>query len=139
MADHTYDAQPRATATTTGTATLLIAATCWAIAVTQMRGMDMGVETTLGSFGFFVSVWVAMMAAMMLPGAITPFVATYLAVWTLFGIAAYAVYRPHGTTAAGVTTIAAGLYELTPTKQRARRRCQQPTRSGLHLGVHCMR
>jgi len=155
MADHTYDAQPRVTATTTGAATLCIAATCWAIAVTQMRGMDMGVDTTLGSFGFFVGVWVAMMAAMMLPGAIpavvsyarthrhvsatTLFVAAYLAVWTLFGIAAYAVHRPHGTTAAGVITIAAGLYELTPTKQRARRRCQQPTRSGLHLGVHCMR
>jgi hypothetical protein len=34
------------------------------------RGMDMGVETRLGSFSFFVAVWVSMMVAMMLPGAL---------------------------------------------------------------------
>ena len=38
-------------------------------AVWQMNGMDMGTATQLGSFGFFIAVWVAMMAAMMLPGA----------------------------------------------------------------------
>ena len=35
----------------------------------QMNGMDMGVATELGSFGFFAALWVSMMAAMMLPGA----------------------------------------------------------------------
>src|SRR5712692_8553581 len=51
------------------TATLGLAAASWVVAVRQMNGMDMGVATQLGSFAFFVALWVAMMAAMMLPGA----------------------------------------------------------------------
>ncbi|MGQ0568741.1 MAG: DUF2182 domain-containing protein, partial [Armatimonadota bacterium] len=51
------------------TATLGLAAASWVVAVQQMNGMDMGVATQLGSFGFFVALWVSMMAAMMLPGA----------------------------------------------------------------------
>ena len=50
-------------------ATLGLAAACWVIAAWQMNGMDMGVATRLGPFGVFTGVWVAMMAAMMLPGA----------------------------------------------------------------------
>ena len=50
-------------------ATLGLAAVCWVVAIRRMNGMDMGVATTLGSFGFFVGVWVTMMEAMMLPGA----------------------------------------------------------------------
>ena len=50
------------------TATLGLAAACWVIAVRQMSGMDMGVATRLGSFAFFIALWVAMMAAKMLPG-----------------------------------------------------------------------
>ena len=50
-------------------ATLGLAAASWVVAVRQMNGMDMGVATRLGSFAFFVAVWVPMMAAMMLPGA----------------------------------------------------------------------
>src|SRR5438105_6203112 len=115
------------------TATLGLAAAAWVVAVRQMNGMDMGVATQLGSFAFFVTVWVSMMAAMMLPGAapavsrrarasgrvlaVPLFVGSYLAVWTLVGIAVYALYRPHGTLAAGAVTIAAGVYELTPLKQ----------------------
>lgn len=149
MPDHVYDVQRRSVAVT-----MVVAAACWPVAVTQMRGMDMGVATTLGSFGFFLGAWIAMMAAMMLPGAVpavvdyarthhqfsaaSGFVAAYLAVWTLVGAATYAIYRPHGTLAAGVVTVAAGLYELTPIKQKARRRCQQPVRSGFHFGLHCV-
>jgi hypothetical protein len=48
--------------------TLGAAAACWLIALSRMKGMDMGVATALGSFSFFVVVWVSMMAAMMLPG-----------------------------------------------------------------------
>ena len=51
------------------TLTLGIAAASWVVAVRQMNGMDMGVATQLGSFAFFAVLWVAMMAAMMLPGA----------------------------------------------------------------------
>ncbi|HEY5988320.1 MAG TPA: hypothetical protein VIV12_18370, partial [Streptosporangiaceae bacterium] len=54
------------------TVTLGPAAACWVFAVWQMNGMDMGVATRLGSFGFFMAVWVVMMAAMTLPGPRAP-------------------------------------------------------------------
>ena len=38
------------------TAALSLAAAAWVISVQQMRGMDMGVETDLGSFQFFAAV-----------------------------------------------------------------------------------
>jgi predicted metal-binding membrane protein len=50
--------------------TLGLAAASWVVAVRQMDGMDMGVATELRSFAFFVVLWVSMMAAMMLPGAV---------------------------------------------------------------------
>jgi predicted metal-binding membrane protein len=136
------------------TATLGLAAASWVVAVGQMRGMDMGVATGLGSFAFFVALWVAMMAAMMLPGAapavlrcahasgrvraVPLFVGSYLAVWTLVGVAVYALYRPHGSFAAGALVIAAGVYELTPLKQRFRRRCRESVRSGFEFGLYCV-
>ena len=135
-------------------ATLGIAAACLVISVRQMNGMDMGVATTLGSFAFFAAVWVTMMAAMMLPGAATAvmrraradgmaravplFVVSYLAVWALVGVAVYAVYRPHGTAAAGAVVIAAGLYELTPLKRHFRRRCRESAGSGWQFGLCCV-
>jgi predicted metal-binding membrane protein len=136
------------------TATLGLAAACWVVAVRQMSGMDMGVATRLGPFAFFAAVWVAMMAAMMLPGAapavvrraragggvraVPLFVASYLAVWALVGVVVYALYRPHGPAAAGVLVIAAGVYELTPVKQHFRRRCQEGAGSGLQFGLCCV-
>jgi predicted metal-binding membrane protein len=135
-------------------ATLGLAAASWVVAVRQMNGMDMGIATRLGSFAFFVAVWVSMMAAMMLPGAalavwshahtsgrvrsVPLFVGSYLAVWTVVGVAVYAVYRPHGSFAAGVVVIAAGLYEFTPLKQHFRRRCSKSVRSGFELGLYCV-
>jgi len=119
-----------------------------------MHGMDMGVATQLGSFASFVALWVAMMAAMMLPGAVPavvrrvaasgrvdvvlPFVASYLAVWTLVGVLVYAVYRPHGTAVAGALVIAAGVYELTRLKQHCRRCCRESVRSGFAFGLYCV-
>src|ERR1700733_15468885 len=50
--------------------TLGLAAAAWGVAGRQMSGMDMGVATRLGSFAFFAVLWVTMMAAMMLPGAV---------------------------------------------------------------------
>src|SRR5215211_511067 len=135
------------------TATLGLAAASWLVAVRQMNGMDMGVATRLGSFAFFVAVWASMMAAMMLPGAapavlrrarssgrlraVPVFVGSYLAVWTLVGVAVYALYRPHGTFAAGAVAIAAGVYEFTPLKQRCRRRCRESVGSGFEFGLYC--
>src|SRR5262245_24596224 len=46
------------------TATLGLAAAAWVLAVRQMRGMDLGVATGLGSLAFFAALWVSMMAAM---------------------------------------------------------------------------
>ncbi len=133
--------------------TLGAAAACWPVALSRMRGMDMGVATTLGSFSFFVVAWVSMMAAMMLPGALPAvlravrargrvgaaplFAASYLGIWTLVGLLVYAVYRPHGATVAGALTIAVGLYELTPLKGGCRRRCRAD-RSGLGFGANCV-
>jgi predicted metal-binding membrane protein len=118
-----------------------------------MRGMDMGVATRPGAFGFFAAAWVTMMAAMMLPGAAPavarhtrsagngraalPFLATYLVIWALAGAVAYALDRPHGTLAAGVVVIAAGAYELTPVKRDFRRRCRADAGSGLGFGLCC--
>src|SRR5260370_331076 len=96
------------------TATVGLAAASWFVAVRQMNGMDMGVATQLGSFAFFLALWVSMMAAVMLPGAapavlrrahasgvraVPLLVGSYLGVWTLVGVAVYALYRPHGAAA----------------------------------------
>jgi len=139
------------------TATLGLAAASWVIAVRQMNGQmngtNIGVATPLGSFAFFMALWVAMMAAMMLPGAapavlrsahargvrtVPLFVGSYLAVWTLVGAAVYALYRPHGSFAAAVFVIAAGVYELTPLKQHFRRRCRESAGSGFAFGLCCV-
>jgi predicted metal-binding membrane protein len=135
-------------------AVLVPSAAAWFVALQQMRGMDMGVATELGSFQFFLAVWVAMMAAMMLPGALQAlvrrarsdrpvltvplFAVSYLAVWTLVGLAVYALYHPHGTAVAGTLTIAAGFYELTPLKRACRLRCQQYVHSGSQFGLYCV-
>ncbi len=136
------------------TVTLGLAAAGWILAVRQMNGMDMGVETPLGSFTYFVALWMPMMAAMMLPGAVPAvlkdahaqgqiravplFVGSYLAAWALVGVAVFAVYRPHGTIAAGVVVITAGVYELTPVKQRCRQRCREARPLRIRFGVNCV-
>jgi len=135
-------------------ATLGLAAASWVVALHQMNGMDMGVATELGSFAFFVAAWVPMMAAMMLPGAVPAvssfiridgrvlaaplFAGSYLAVWTVVGLAVYALYQPHGTFVARALTVAAGVYELTPLKRGCRRRCRESVRSGFEFGVYCV-
>jgi predicted metal-binding membrane protein len=53
-----------------------LAALGWWWLVEQMRGMDEGPWTSLGAFGWFLGVWVVMMAAMMFP-SIAPTVALY--------------------------------------------------------------
>ena len=134
--------------------TLGLAAASWALAIRQMSGMDMGVATRLGSFAFFAAVWVTMMAAMMLPGAVPAvvrrvqasgrlrgvplFLGSYLAVWALAGAAVYALYRPHGFVLAGAVVIAAGAYEFTPLKRHFRRRCQDAAGSGFGYGLCCL-
>ncbi len=138
----------------TPAATLGLVAACWVFSFREMDGMNEGVVTQLGSFAFFISVWIAMMAAMMLPGAIPAmrrrrhvtgrvfsapvFAATYIAVWVVVGVAVYALYQPHGIVVAGVITIAAGVYELTPIKRHFRERCRECIRSGVVFGLDCV-
>jgi predicted metal-binding membrane protein len=52
------------------------AAACWWWTLDQMRGMDGGPWTELGTLGWFLGVWVVMMAAMMFP-SVAPTVALY--------------------------------------------------------------
>jgi predicted metal-binding membrane protein len=163
-----------ALATRNRAAILLVAAaaTSWAVTVARMRGMDAGPGTDLGGLGWYLGIWVTMTAAMMLPSAVpaarhvarvarrestVPFVAGYLAVWTVYGLAAYGLYRfvssldtgwlawdEHGPWVAGAVIIVAGIYELTPFKHRSLRRCrgtaapERPLRSGLVHGLDCV-
>jgi len=90
-------------------ALFLIAAACWWWTAGQMRGMDAGPWTALGGFGWFVLLWVVMMAAMMFPSvaptvalysrmtrvraplAPSAFTAGYLLTWTAAGTVAWAI------------------------------------------------
>ncbi|HTT89351.1 MAG TPA: DUF2182 domain-containing protein [Acidimicrobiales bacterium] len=81
----------------------------WWWTVRQMRGMDNGPWTGLGALGWFLGVWIVMMAAMMLPSVaptvalyarmtrtrstLSPFlfVVGYLVTWALGGVAAFAI------------------------------------------------
>ena len=140
-------------------AILAVTAACWVVAVRQMAAMhtaamNMGAATELGSFTGFIALWVAMMAAMMLPGAapaalrnaraggrvlaVPLFIGSYLVVWAVVGIATYGLYRPHGAVTAGVLVILAGLYELTPVKRHFRRHCRERVHSGLEFGLYCV-
>jgi predicted metal-binding membrane protein len=99
---------------------LALAAAGWWSTVERMDGMDAGPWTGLGPLGWFLGVWIVMMAAMMLPSAIPTvtlyaglardrtslaplfFVAGYLAVWAAAGLAAFALASAGGRVAGGV-------------------------------------
>ena len=150
------------------TAILLLfgaAAVAWAVTVERMRGMDEGPGTHLGGLGWYLGIWVTMMAAMMLPSAAPAavhvarlarrlptvlFAAGYLLVWAGFGLAAYGLFRlvtsfdsgwaawdEGGPYLAGGLIVAAGIYELTPLKQLCLRRCRlpQPDRDAFRSGL----
>jgi predicted metal-binding membrane protein len=141
----------RTAAAAAAAAAAALASASWVLAIRQMD--EMGRVAGLGSFAFFAGLWVSMMAAMMLPGAVPAvsnharasgrfravpvFIGSYLAVWTLVGVAIYAFYRAHGSFAAGVVVMAAGVYELTPLKRASRRRCRENVRSGFQFGLCC--
>jgi predicted metal-binding membrane protein len=132
-----------------------IAAVGWWSTVERMRGMDEGPWTALGTLGWFVGVWVVMMAAMMFPSLaptvalyarmatdrLAPllFTAGYLVVWSAAGAVAYAIARAGGAIAgdvlawdragrwvAGATLLVAAAYELTPLKDVCLAKCRSP-------------
>jgi predicted metal-binding membrane protein len=99
---------------------LALAAASWWSALDRMDGMDAGPWTALGTLGWFLGLWIVMMAAMMLPSAIPTvalygslardrtrvgallFVVGYLAVWTAAGLAAFGLASVGGRVADGV-------------------------------------
>jgi predicted metal-binding membrane protein len=149
------------------------AVVAWAVTVERMDGMDAGPGTDLGGLGWYLGVWVTMTAAMMLP-SVAPaalryarvarsaptvlFLAGYLAAWTAYGLAAYALFRlvtsldtgwlawdSQGPYVAGGAIVAAGIYELTPLKTLFLGRCRDTVgdggsglRSGLANGLNCV-
>jgi predicted metal-binding membrane protein len=136
---------------------LALGALAWLVTAGRMDGMDAGPGTDPGALGFFVVVWVVMMAAMMFPSVLpmvvvydrvsrqhgrTPFfVAGYLLTWTLAGLFAYGLFvfgravagdalawdRGGRYVAAGVLAVAA-VYQLTPLKDRCLSKCRGPLR-----------
>ena len=88
---------------------LALAAVAWWSTADRMRGMDEGPGTDLGTLGWFIGVWVVMMAAMMLPSVaptvalysrmtrsrepVAPLVFTsgYLLTWTVAGLLAFGI------------------------------------------------
>lgn len=90
---------------------LALAGAAWWSTVGRMAGMDGGPGTDLGTLGWFLGVWVVMMAAMMFP-SLAPttalyarmtrqrgwsrpllFTASYLLVWGAAGLVAYGLFR----------------------------------------------
>ena len=90
---------------------LALAAVAWWSTADRMAGMDAGPGTDLGALGWFLGVWVVMMAAMMFP-SLAPTVALYarmtrrrgldrpllfaggyLLVWGTAGVGAYGLFR----------------------------------------------
>ncbi|WP_020145306.1 DUF2182 domain-containing protein [Terracoccus sp. 273MFTsu3.1] len=137
-----------------------LAAVGWWWAIQQMRGMDEGPWTQLGTLGWFLTIWVVMMAAMMFPSVAptvalysrmsrlrwTPvaFVTGYLVTWAAAGVAAFvtgvvagrvtpgALWDDAGRLLTGATLLLAAAYELTPLKQACLAKCRSPL--GLLLG-----
>jgi predicted metal-binding membrane protein len=143
---------------------LSLAALSWVVTAVRMDGMDMGRWTDPGPLGFFLTTWVVMLAAMMFPsvapvviayarinrhrrqsgryaptGATIVFVAGYLVAWTIFGLAAYALYGlvvslvpdflasdQGGRYLAAGVIMAAAVYQLTGAKNVSLMKCRTP-------------
>lgn len=88
-----------------------LAILAWWLTAERMAGMDAGPGTDLGTLGWFLGIWVVMMAAMMFP-SVSPTVALYaqmtrqhglsrsllftsgyLLVWGMAGVAAYGLFH----------------------------------------------
>jgi predicted metal-binding membrane protein len=145
-------------------ALLALAVVAWLVTNERMGAMESMPGMGLGALGFFVTVWVVMMVAMMFPavaptvltydrlredrrargeGAVaeaTPlFVAGYLVVWAMAGLAAYALYElvraidpaflawdDAGRYVAGGVIVAAAVYQVTALKQACLASCRTP-------------
>ncbi|HEY0437412.1 MAG TPA: DUF2182 domain-containing protein [Phenylobacterium sp.] len=173
---------------------LALAAAAWALLL-AWHGSDPGMDMAMASptmglrAPLFLAIWVTMMVAMMFPaaapmvltfyrvqagrrergGAFVPtwvFVAGYMLVWTLAGVAAFAAAMAAEAAAAmaalspesaarigGAVLVAAGVYQLTPLKDLCLSKCRTPVgfvmtswrdgtmgalRMGLLHGAYCL-
>jgi predicted metal-binding membrane protein len=137
-------------------AVLGAAALAWLSTAERMSGMDAGPGSDLGTLGWFIGVWVVMMAAMMLPslaptvavyaerarrvpGPVLVFAGGYLLVWAIAGVAAYGLFElgrnlfgeelawdQGGRWVTAGVLLIAALYQLTPYKRAFLRRCRRP-------------
>lgn len=156
----------------------------WLTADSHMMGLTMGMGAPL-----FLAIWVLMMVAMMFPTAapmvltfarvqagkrergqvFVPtwiFVASYLLVWSLAGVAAYgaavgaerlagqsAWLMDNAAAIGGIVLLLAGLYQLSPLKRSCLSKCRTPLdfimtswrpgrigsfRMGLEHGMYCL-
>ena len=172
---------------------LALAAGAWAVLVWQSADADMDMTMASSTMGLraplFLAIWVIMMVAMMFPTAAPMiltfhkvqagkrrrgdafvstwvFVAAYILVWTLAGVAAYAGALAAETIAVraalspataarigGAVVILAGIYQLTPLKDLCLSKCRTPItfimtswrdgtagalRMGLLHGAYCL-
>ena len=97
-----------------------LAGLAWWSSIDRMQGMDAGPWTGLGTLGWFLGLWIVMMAAMMLPSAVpavalygrlardrrqlasAAFAVGYLAVWAAAGLVAFGLAAAGGRVAVGV-------------------------------------
>lgn len=175
---------------------LVLAGGAWAVLVWQSAGMDtehmdhVAMLTTMDMrAALFLGVWAAMMVAIMFPTAapmiltfaqvqgrrrqqgtaVVPtwiFAGTYLALWVVFGVAAYGAavgaqelaeqsmwFMDNMARIGGGVLIAAGIYQLTPLKSICLSKCRSPlafvlgswrdgyggaVRMGLEHGLYCI-
>jgi predicted metal-binding membrane protein len=172
---------------------LALAVAAWTLLVWQGAGADMDTGMASLTMGMrvplFLAIWVVMMVAMMFPTAAPMFVtfhkvqvskrqrgeafvatwvfvAAYMLVWTLSGVAAYAGALTTDATAAraalspttaaqvgGAVLVAAGVYQISPFKDLCLSKCRTPIsfimtswrdgvtgalRMGLLHGAYCL-
>jgi predicted metal-binding membrane protein len=88
----------------------------WIVTLSRMHGMDAGPGTDLGDAGWYLGIWVTMMAAMMLPSVApmvlmfarlsrgpgrprtvsfrtSAFLSGYFVAWVGYGLVAYGIFR----------------------------------------------
>jgi predicted metal-binding membrane protein len=172
---------------------LALAAAAWALLAWQGAGAEMDMTMGPPTMGMraplFLAIWVVMMVAMMFPTAAPMiltfhkvqvskrqhgeafvatwvFVAAYMLVWTLSGVAAYAgalaveaiaaraaLSPPTAARVGGAVLVAAGVYQITPFKDLCLSKCRTPIsfimtswrdgatgalRMGLLHGAYCL-
>ena len=148
---------------------LASAGVAWALTIRATTGMGNGPGTMGLSLVGFMPLWVAMMAAMMLP-SVAPagsmylrgvkmrsaswlralrvglLIVGYLGVWAAFGVFAFvtawgagrlAGQAPRAALSTGAAILAvAGLYQVTPLKERCLKQCRSPLGLLLHYGSY---